>query len=117
MVESDQGIADEQFLYLTTIGRKSGEPREIEIWFVIFNECFYLFAETGEAAGWVKNLQRNPKVWVRLKEGRIEATARVLDREVDGNLRDRVAALANRKYGWSDGLAVEVAPCTSSRIR
>ena len=30
-----QSIADEQVLYLSTIGRTTGLPREIEIWFVV----------------------------------------------------------------------------------
>src|SRR6266436_5165751 len=47
---SFQGVADRQVLYLTTIGRRTGLPREIEIWFVVWCEHFYLFAETGEAA-------------------------------------------------------------------
>jgi hypothetical protein len=33
-------VANEQVLYLTTIGRLSGLPREIEIWFVV---CSVLF--------------------------------------------------------------------------
>ena len=33
-----------------------------------------------EAAGWVKNIRRNPKVTVRIGEWRIDATASVLDR-------------------------------------
>jgi hypothetical protein len=45
-----RSLADEQALSLTTIGRKTGLPREIEIWFVVCCERFYLFAETGEAA-------------------------------------------------------------------
>ena len=40
---------DEQFLCLTTIGRKAGLRREIEIWFVVYGERFYLLLETGEA--------------------------------------------------------------------
>lgn len=112
-----QGLSDERVLYLTTIGRTSGEPREIEIWFVVFNERFYLFAETAEAAGWVKNIRNNPNVWVRIEERRIEATARVLNREADRKLWGRVATIANRKYGWGDGLLVEITPCTSSGIR
>lgn len=43
-------------------------PREIEIWFVVCHERFYLFAEPGEAAGWVKNIRPNPKVTVRIGE-------------------------------------------------
>ncbi|MBV9757073.1 MAG: nitroreductase family deazaflavin-dependent oxidoreductase [Alphaproteobacteria bacterium] len=103
-------VQDEQVLYLTTIGRRTGLAREIEIWFVVCRERFYLFAETGEAAGWVKNIRHHPEVAVRIGERRIAATARVLDRETDRTLRDEVAALAERKYGWGDGLPVEVTP-------
>ena len=93
-----QAIADEQVLHLTTIGRTTGLPREIEIWFVILRERFYLFAETGAAAGWVKNIRQNPKVTVRIGQRRIASTARVLDRHADNNLWDEVAAIAERKY-------------------
>ena len=105
-----QSVADKQVLYLTTIGRTTGLPREIEIWFVVCCERFYLFAETGEAAGWVRNIRRNPKVTVRIGERQIEATARVLDRHTDRQLWDQVAAIAERKYGWCDGLPVEITP-------
>src|SRR3954463_10550716 len=105
-----QSIADQQVLYMTTIGRRTGLPREIEIWFVVCRECFYLFAETGEAAAWVKNIRRNPGISVRIGERKIGATARVLDRETDRELWDQVAALAERKYGWGDGLPVEITP-------
>jgi deazaflavin-dependent oxidoreductase (nitroreductase family) len=71
-----QSVADQQVLYLTTIGRRTGLPRQIEIWFVVCRERFYLFAETGEAAGWVKNIRRNPNVAIKVGERRIDATAR-----------------------------------------
>ncbi len=108
-----QSVADKQVLYLTTIGRTTGLPREIESWFVVCCERFYLFAETGEAAGWVKNIRRNPKVTVRIGERQIDATARVLDRHTDRQLWDRVAAIADRKYGWGGGLPVEITPLPS----
>ena len=108
-----ESVADEQVLYLTTVGRRTGLPREIEIWFVVQCGRLYLFAETGEAAGWVKNIRRNPKVTVCTGEWRIDATARVLDRHIDRNLWDQVTEIANRKYGWGDGLPVEVTPVPS----
>jgi deazaflavin-dependent oxidoreductase (nitroreductase family) len=108
-----QSIADEQVLYLTTIGRTTGSLRDIEIWFVVFSERFYLFAETREAAGWVKNLTRNPTVSVRIGERQIDATARVLDRQADRKLWDDVVAIADRKYGWGDGLPIEITPLPS----
>ena len=107
---SIQEVAEKQVLYLTTTGSRTGLPREIEIWFVVCGERFYLFAETGEAANWVKNIRRNPKVTIRIGERQIGATARVLDRHADRELWDRVAAIADRKYGWGDGLPVEITP-------
>ena len=86
-----QDIADEKVLHLTTIGRRTGVPRELEIWFVVYRDRFYLFAETGEAAAWVKNVRRNREVVVRIAERQISARARVLDRE----LWDQVAAIHN----------------------
>src|SRR5829696_9071642 len=103
-------IAEKKVLYLITIGRRTGLPREIEIWFVVYGDRFYLFAEIGEAAAWVKNIRRNPEVVVRVGERQISATARVLDRKTDRELWDQVAAIADRKYGWGDGLPVEITP-------
>lgn len=103
---------DNKVLYLTTIGRKTGLPREIEIWFVIHCDRFYLFSETGEAAAWVKNIRRNPEVMVRIEASRVNATARVLDCEIDRELWEQVAAIAVRKYDWGDGLPVEITPVT-----
>jgi deazaflavin-dependent oxidoreductase (nitroreductase family) len=107
---SVQEFAQKKVLYLTTIGRRTGLPRRIEIWFVVYRERFYLFAEAGEAAAWVKNIRSNPEVTVEIGERQIGATARVLDCKVDCKLRDEVAAIADRKYGWGDGLAVEITP-------
>jgi deazaflavin-dependent oxidoreductase (nitroreductase family) len=107
---SIQEVEEKRVLYLTTTGSRTGLPREIEIWFVVCGERFYLFAETGEAAKWVKNIRRNPKVTIRIGERQIGSTGRVLDRHADRELWDRVAGIADRKYGWGDGLPVEITP-------
>jgi len=111
-----KSVAGKQVLYLTTVGRRTGLPREIEIWFVVWCERLYLFAETREAAGWVKNIRRNPKVTVRIGEWHSEATARVLDHQTDRKLCEQIAEIANRKYGWGDGLPVENTPLLSRPI-
>jgi deazaflavin-dependent oxidoreductase (nitroreductase family) len=108
-----ESVASEQVLHLTTIGRISALPREIEIWFVLCRGRFYLFAETSDRAGWVKNIKRNPKVTVRVGELQIEATARILDRRLDRELWSEAAAIADRKYGWSEGMPVEITPLPS----
>jgi deazaflavin-dependent oxidoreductase (nitroreductase family) len=111
---SVQDLADKKVLYLTTVGRRTGLLREIEIWFVIHCDHFYLFSETGEAAAWVKNIRRNPEVMLRIEVSSVNATARVLDREIDRELWEQVAAIAVRKYNWGDGLPVEITPVTRS---
>ena len=110
---SHMNVADKHVLHLTTIGRRPGLPREIEIWFVVWCERLYLFAEAREAAGWVKNIGRNPNVTVRIGEWHSDATARVLDRHTDRKLWDQVASIALLKYGWGDGLPVEITPLPS----
>jgi hypothetical protein len=53
-------LQHEQVLYLTTVGRKSGLPRIVEIWFVVYQHRVYLLAEHGLKTHWVRNIQLNP---------------------------------------------------------
>src|SRR5271156_2718415 len=57
----------EQYLYLTTRGRKSGLPREIEIWFTHRDGRLYLIAEYPNS-NWLRNLQANSQAQVRVAE-------------------------------------------------
>jgi deazaflavin-dependent oxidoreductase (nitroreductase family) len=99
-----------QYLYLTTTGRVTGRPREIEIWFVESEGKFYILAEHFHKAQWVKNILRNPRVRVRVAGRSFEATARVLDEKKDSALWKLVQSLEREKYGWGDGLPVEITP-------
>jgi len=101
------GHGKEQFLYLTTSGRKTGLPREIEIWFVEWNGNLYVLAEHGLKAHWVQNVLANSSVTIRVSRERWKATGRVLDSGRDADLYTQVQALARDKYGWGDGLPVE----------
>jgi deazaflavin-dependent oxidoreductase (nitroreductase family) len=100
----------EKFLYLTTTGRTSGLPREIEIWFVEAEGKYYILAEKFYEAHWVRNIEKNPRVRVRLGDRRFEATARALDPEHDARAWKMAQNLEREKYGWGDGLPVEIAP-------
>ncbi len=100
----------EQFLYLTTTGRKTGLPREIEIWFVTFDNKFYILAEHRERAHWVRNIRANPRVRVRVGEQTFDATARVLDADLDRAAFTHTQQLERDKYEWGDGLPVEITP-------
>jgi deazaflavin-dependent oxidoreductase (nitroreductase family) len=107
-----EGRRGETFLYLTTRGRVSGLPRTIEIWFVERAGCYYVVAERREKAQWVQNIQRDPAVRFRVgTRGQpgpdSPGTARIV-REAE--LIAIVASRMDEKYGWSDGLVVEIRP-------
>ena len=95
-------LADEDMCYLTTTGRKSGKPHEIEIWFGIREGRLYLLSGGGDQADWVKNLKRSPRVKVRINTRTAAGTARL----VRPNTREDTAAreLLDGKYmGWRKG--------------
>jgi deazaflavin-dependent oxidoreductase (nitroreductase family) len=97
-----------EYLYLTTVGRISGRPREIEIWFVESQCKLYLLAEHFHDANWVKNIECNPRVHVRIGDSEFDATARALDEVRDRETWLVVQSLAREKFGWGDGLPVEI---------
>jgi deazaflavin-dependent oxidoreductase (nitroreductase family) len=103
----DSNFKNQQYLYLTTRGRKSGASREIEIWFTERDGCFYLIAEY-DTSNWVQNLIADPKIQVRVAGNSFKALARVIPRETD--LSRAVQQLSRDKYGWGDGLVVELTP-------
>lgn len=99
----------EQYLYLTTRGRRSGLAREIEIWFTHLRGRFYLIAEYP-TSNWVQNVRVHADVRVRVAGQEFPGRARVLSKEQDGTLVREVQSLSQEKYGWSDGLVVEIIP-------
>jgi deazaflavin-dependent oxidoreductase (nitroreductase family) len=110
MSETPVPTGPEQFLYLTTRGRQSGLPREIEIWFTRFEYAFYVIAEHA-TSNWVRNLQADRKVTFRLSGAARPARARVLDPVADADRIEIVRQLSRDKYGWGEGLIVELRPC------
>jgi deazaflavin-dependent oxidoreductase (nitroreductase family) len=97
------------YLYLTTIGRVTGQAREIEIWFAEHGGRFYLVAER-ESANWVRNIQSQPQVKVRVGDAEFNAIARLMQNDREPQLAATVEALFDAKYRWSDGLIVELTP-------
>jgi deazaflavin-dependent oxidoreductase (nitroreductase family) len=108
-----------KYLYLTTIGRRTGRPRHIEIWFTRHEGRYYLVAEHGRRAHWVQNLLADPCVRVRVGGRRFPGRARVVDRGSERGLVATVCRLSEAKYGWGAGLVVEIvaAPRHASRAR
>ena len=107
-------IDRDQYLYLTTRGRKSGRPREIEIWYTERQGRFYIIAEF-DTSHWIQNLRSHPQGQVRISERQCPATARVLGAGHDPASPDlivirEIQELSRKKYGWGDGTVVELLP-------
>ena len=96
-----------EFLYLTTTGRRTGQPREIEIWFTEHAGRYYVIAEYGTAQ-WVRNIANNPDVSFRVGEATFRGRARVINEQADPVLHRYVQYLSREKYGWGDGVVVEL---------
>ena len=67
----------EPYCYLTTTGRRSGRPHEIEIWFTALGDSLYLISGGRDRSDWVHNLQANPLASVRVGAVTFPVTARV----------------------------------------
>lgn len=93
-------LAAEEFCYLTTIGRVSGRPHEIEIWFAINDRALYMLSGGRDRSDWVKNIRRNPKVTVRIDGENFGGRARVVENADEDTLARRLLV---EKYERSPG--------------
>jgi deazaflavin-dependent oxidoreductase (nitroreductase family) len=89
MLPTLQQFATDDFCYLTTIGRVSGQPHTIEIWFALGSNALYLLAG-NHTADWVKNLLRAPDITVRLGETTFVGRARVVAQAEEDALARRL---------------------------
>lgn len=71
-------------LLLTTIGRKSGEPRSVPLLYVDHKDGYLIMGSKGgndEHPVWFLNLQANPQCEIRVGAPPVKARARVLEGE------------------------------------
>ena len=71
--------ADLDFGYLTTVGRVTGRPHRIEIWFALRDATVYLLSGGRDRSDWVANLLAEPRVTFELGDEARETRARVLE--------------------------------------
>jgi len=98
------------FLYLATVGHRSGRPHLIEIWYVEHDGRYYVVSERLERSHWVQNVRAQPAVAFMVGRQLRRAVARPLERAAEPELHARVSRLMDERYEWSDGLIVEIAP-------
>lgn len=91
----------EQYCYLTTTGRVTGNPHEIEIWFGLNDHTLYLLSEGRDKSDWVRNLVKTPAVTIRIMRKKFKGTARLV---TDG--KEEIMArqmLATKYQQWRVG--------------
>jgi len=97
--------------YLQTVGRTSGQPRTIEIWFATDGERLFLLSGGRDRAQWVRNLRVDPHVRVRIGGRSVDGNARI----IEGTDRERTARerLAAKYQGWVPGRPLSAWAATS----
>lgn len=93
-------FVNENFCYLTTRGRVSGNPHEIEIWFGVQNGRIYIMAGNHNS-DWVLNLLKDPLVSVRIATHVFAGIAHLVSDE-----NEQMAArylLAEKYQEWETG--------------
>jgi deazaflavin-dependent oxidoreductase (nitroreductase family) len=87
--------SDGDHCYLTTTGRRTGQPHRIEIWYAADGERLYLLAGGGRSSDWVRNLEAEPAVVVEVDGESHPARGRILG---PGAEDERARTLVFDKY-------------------
>jgi hypothetical protein len=75
---------------LTTIGRKTGEQRAVELRFTYYQGCFYASSSKVEGKHWCQNMLKNPAVELKAQGERFSCMATQV---TDGKLRRYILTL------------------------
>ncbi len=100
----DPSLSAEPYCYLTTTGRNSGEPREIEIWFGLNNGSLYLMSGGHNRSHWVRNLREEPAVTVRIGDLTLAGRACEVPAESDEDALVREMLVSKYNPGYERDL-------------
>jgi deazaflavin-dependent oxidoreductase (nitroreductase family) len=97
-------LNEHAFAYVTTIGRVTGRPHTIEIWFAASGNTIYLLSGGGDRSDWVRNLLADGSVEVRIDGQARRGIGRTV---TDGAERELARWLVFDKYqpGYGGDLA------------
>ena len=91
---------------LTTIGRKSGLPRTVELRFIYHQGSFYASSSRVKGKHWCENLLENPAVVITVKGQKVVGLARQVN---DDKLRREILA-ARDSLSDLDRIVFEIKP-------
>src|ERR687883_113674 len=86
----EAGVVPRGWALLETTGRVSGQARRVPVGDGLRGETFWIVAEHGRHADYVRNIERDPRVRVKVGRRWLSGTAHVLD---DDDPRERLRML------------------------
>jgi deazaflavin-dependent oxidoreductase (nitroreductase family) len=98
-VTSIESLAETEYCYLTTTGRRSGRAHRIEIWFVAHDDGAYLLQNTA-GADWYRNIVADPAVELEIAGERRSTTARPVERSDPAGALVRPSMVAKYQAGY-----------------
>ena len=99
-------LASGQVIDITTTGRRTGQPRRIELVFHTVDGRILISGRPGFPRGWIANLKADPRMTFHLK-GRLTADLPARGRVVT-DLAERERLLAPIAAAWRTNLALMV---------
>lgn len=91
------------FLKLTTVGRKSGQPRTVDLIYLRDGAAYALTASNGgrpSNPGWFFNLQAHPEVTIEVRGARQRATAEIASPQKRAELWPQLTQIAPMYAGY-----------------
>jgi deazaflavin-dependent oxidoreductase (nitroreductase family) len=88
-----RGLPLPGYVLLETTGRRSGQPRQVPVGKALEGDTLWVVAEHGLRAAYVRNIQANPRVRVRIGRKWRTGTAQVLS---DDDWRERQRRIPNK---------------------
>ena len=110
------GVAPGSVALLETTGRRSGKPRQTPVLNGLDGDVFWVFAEHGRNADYVRNLLTDSKVRVRANGAWRTGSATVLP-DRDSMPHRREIERRHGVMGWLDGLMFRAAATDPLAIR
>lgn len=100
MTNTEPDLDHHSVIDLTTVGRLTGRPHRIEIWFTQHNASLYLLSGGRDRSDWVRNLIADPIVTVRADGMEHRGLGRIIDDPAEERIaRDTVFAKYAPGYG------------------
>jgi deazaflavin-dependent oxidoreductase (nitroreductase family) len=96
-------LKTDRVIDITTIGRKTGKPRRLEIWFHNLNGELFLTGSPGKKRDWLANLIANPSFTFHLKQSlKVDIPAKAIPIFDEPSRREILTRLLEKMGGDRD---------------